>query len=148
MSAQQGEHFKDGVLLFAEFSGIDVPSHCISELADAMIQEGVISTASVRHISACDHAGWTWQSTKRTTSRIDSVCCDAALVDVVQDCRVVDEVDLGMLMMTKQVHICGKEQKRARTIQQPGELSNGTCGAAPMKPWISALTWFCDCSRR
>ena len=67
-------------------------------------------------------AGWTWQSTKRTTSRIDFVCCDAALVDMVQDCRVVDEVDLTMdasvdhrmLMMTMQVAICGKEQKRAR----------------------------------
>ena len=34
-------------------------------------------------------AGWTWQSTRRTTSRIDFVCCDAALGDRVRDCRVV-----------------------------------------------------------
>ena len=43
----------------------------------------------------CD-AGWTWQSTRMTTSRIDFVCCDVAFGDKVLDCRVVDEVDLTM----------------------------------------------------
>ena len=56
LSAQQGQHFKDGVLLFVEFSGIAVPNHCLQGLADAMIQAGVISTASVRHVSACERS--------------------------------------------------------------------------------------------
>ena len=56
LSAQPGQHFKDGVWLFTEFSGIDVPGRCIKGLADATIQEGVISTATVRHIPACERS--------------------------------------------------------------------------------------------
>ena len=64
-------------------------------------------------------AGWTWQSTGMTTSRIHFVCCDVAFGGKVLDCRVVDEVDLTMddhrmIMMTMHVDVCAKEQKRAR----------------------------------
>ena len=67
-------------------------------------------------------AGWTWQSTRMTTSRIDCVCCDVAFGDKVPERRVVDEVDLTMdasvvhrmIMMKMQVNVCAKEQKRAR----------------------------------
>ena len=138
-------------------------------------------------------AGWTWQSTRMTTSRIDFVCCDVACGDKVLDCRVVDEVDLTMdasvdrrmIMMTMHVDVCVKEQKRARREaavnsmmlndpsaktafqrdlwrflkgQRPVDVDEhqlelthfvreaalrrfGSARSAPMKPWISALTW-------
>ena len=138
-------------------------------------------------------AGWTWQSTRMTTSRIDFVCCDVACGDKVLDCRVVDEVDLTMdasgdhrmIMMTMHVDVCVKEHERARReaavnpmmLNDPSaktafyrdlwrflkchrvvdvdkhqvELTRfvreaalrrfGSARSAPMKPWISALTW-------
>ena len=42
LSAQLGQHVKAGALLFTEFSGIDVPGHCLKGLADVMIQAGEI----------------------------------------------------------------------------------------------------------
>ena len=77
-----------------------------------------------------------------TTSRIDFVCCDVACGDKVLDCRVVDEVDLTMdasvdhrmIMMTMHVDV-------TRFVREAALRRFGSARPAPMKPWISALTW-------
>ena len=82
----------------------------------------MLNRTSMCAVNTLWDAGWTWQSTRMTTSRIDFVCCDVACGDKVLDCRVVDEVDLTMdasvdhrmIMMTMHVDVCAKEQKRAR----------------------------------
>ena len=84
----------------------------------------MLNRTSMCTVNTLWDAGWTWQSTWMTTSRIDFVCCDVACGDKVLDCRVVDEVDLtidasvdhGMIMMTMHVYVCVKEQKRARRV--------------------------------
>ena len=48
LSAQLGQHFRDGALSFTDLSRIDVPCHCTKGLADAMIQAGVLSETSSR----------------------------------------------------------------------------------------------------
>ena len=53
-------------------------------------------------------AGWTWQCTRMTTSRIDFVCCDVAFGDL----TVGWSMRLTSQLM--QVDVCAKEQKRAR----------------------------------
>ena len=82
----------------------------------------MLNRTSMCAVNTLWEAGWTWQSTRMTTSRIDLVCCDVACGDKVLDCWVVDEVDLTMdvsvdprmIMLTMHVDVCVQGQKRTR----------------------------------
>ena len=83
----------------------------------------MLNRTSMCAVNTLWDAGWTWQSTRMTTSRIDFLCCDVAWGDKVLDCRVVDEVvltmdasvDHRMIMMMMHVGVCAKEQKTCQT---------------------------------
>ena len=109
-------------------SDLEDPSNFFRQTGEKETESGQLFRIMLNRTSMCAvntfwDAGWKWQSTRMTTSRIDFVWCDVACGDNVLDCQDVDEVDLTMdasvdhkmIMMTIHVDVCVKEQKRARS---------------------------------
>lgn len=57
---------------------------------------GMLCRAALAATNTFWSAGWTWQSTAGSTSRIDYVCCGARWLDNVVDCYAGGEVDLTL----------------------------------------------------